>query len=401
MEDEHFAKLLSQVADLIEHELPHKLLETLEQREIGREECFEALLAHYRARPLRTVRNSELEHPRGRASGDQWVCRPAEDPPGFLCKGPGLVNLGQVETCQAVFRLQIPSDRFTDREMVVADLQVADSTAKVEGGLLARREVKVGDFETGSAWTDLCLDFLYEKTLRLDFKIDWKGQVPLFFREVLVQERVDRKLDFQDRKLDHSIFRSPSGRKVSLSAVHQAHLSNSLFVTSHRSALSEAAENSQLTVLLMHTQSSEWRFLRLLLQKRLKLLTEEFVFPQVLSDPVPVGLKQSLINQVLSWGTQLRDVRLAICGCDQSWPAVVVAKIGVLQPFSTAIAGSGHQHTMLLNAENPFTQRILNLAETDDVMAAYLLCRQFLLQIGSTERVDSRLALQAWRQAKK
>jgi hypothetical protein len=403
VEDEHFAKLMTRVSELVEDELSPKLFAELEKRDSGRGPICAALSAHFGARPLRTLACNQLIHPRGEAYSDHWIALPEKHPPGFICDGPSLVDLGDVKFLEVVFRLGLPADNYTSDELVVAEVGVATSPGKKV--YLARQEVRVQDFDKHQSWTDVVLEIPYDRSLRPNLTIDWKGLVPLILKEIQLREPVARKREWSEAERQSFAFRTTSGKKATLATVLEAHRTGSLYLAPCETALTQAAENSNLTVLQAELDSAEWSLLRVLLDSDPRWLSREYVFPRRINHQVSRELVKSIKDLARSWGVDIRQVLLARSCCQQDWPALLVSETGALDRLEdTDCVRPGSWKTekkvMLLNADEPRVERILRLAEEQTALAAFLLMKHFLSQRGLPEQVDATLALEAWKQVK-
>lgn len=403
VQDEHFAQLMSRVGEMAETDLPERLFAELESRDTNRDPVCAALSTHYGARPLRSLDSNDLSHPRGEAAGlGLWVGRPGEHAQGLLCDGPALEDLGPLERCEAVFRMRTPSDAYTDGELEVAGILVS---ALGTPGTLAQRELRVKDFQTTSEWTEFVLEWSYDRTQRLDFRVDWKGQVPLVIGGIQVREPTTRKADWSPSQLASASFRTVQGTKVSLSSVLEAHKQGRLTVATSNTALSEQAEHSGFTVLQMDVGGAEYSLLKLVTGSTPPCLRDRYVMPEVIDTEVPRALRDHLKTLAQALNLALRDVRLGRSCCGQDWPALLVDEIGRLELRSEANRPPQRSSTiqkkiLVLNAEHPAVERVVAIVDEQAALAAYLLLKHFLCQSGVSADRDTALALAAWGQIK-
>ena len=400
VQDEHFAKLMTKVRELIESELPQRLFAELEARDNKRESLCEALSTHYGARPLRTIVSNQLIHARGEADGENWVAWPTKHPKGLICDGPSVEDLGEVSRCEAVFRLRLPPDKYTSPEEFVAKIGV--TTVANRERYLVHQSVYVKDFDSRQDWTDFILTVPYSRSDLLDFLVDWKGEVPLVFKEIRLREPVKDKRDLSAIELNTLAFRTASNQRISSAEILRAHHSKSLYLAPRCTFLTEAALDAGKTVLLVEPNSAEHQFLGVLLKSTPLWLAQSYALPQVADEDIQSSLKQSLKSLVQSWNIDLRDVRLATSCCDQDWSALMVTEIGKLEVLKKAnqVVGHSGKRILVLNAQHSAVQRLLGLAQTRVALAGFLLMKLFLVQGGVSDQMDSQLALRAWREMK-
>lgn len=400
VQDEHFVKLMTKVKGLIERDLPQRLFSELEKRDSNRDPICMALCAHYGARPLRSLKSGQLIHKRGQNQGENWIAWPQKHPKGLICDGPELEDLGPITGLEAIFRLRLPSDNYTSEELKVARIGV--STKANRSQYLVHRDVYVKDFEPHLNWTDFSLTVPYNRSDFLDFLVDWSGEVPLIFKEVLLSEPVKEKRELSQSELDSPAFRTCDGQRISTTEVQRAHRSKRLYLAPVSSTLTEAAQATGLTVLLAEPNSAECNLLKVLLGSEPMWLAHSYVLPQITEHDVSPELKQTLRNIALALNLELRDIRLAKSCCQQEWTALLVSEIGQLQKLEdcdrlSAKTQNSGKKVLTLNSEHSAVQRLLLLAKTRAPLAAFLLLKHFLIQRGFTGKVDSDLALRTWR----
>lgn len=392
VEDEGFAKLLTRVAELVEKELPEMLFAELEERDSQRETVCHALAGHYGWRPLRVLSNTDLSHPHGEARGEDWVAIPGEHPAGLICAGPGLAELGQEQTCEAVFRLRIPSDNYTDPETEVAVITVALGKKSS-----LTQDLRHKHFDQEMEWNEFVINFSYDPAHRLDFRVDWKGQVPLTLKEVEIRQPALRRGQWGQLELAAEAFRTPGGLKVSLRDVLLAQKEQRLLVAAATTPLVEALEEKEYLILKALPGDPEWALLVALLGQQPKRVELQYVYPLEVESEAPPALRLALQGLAPAWGGKLRDVRLARSCCSQDWPAILVTEFGQLERLSEVkLSRRGKGEVLVLNCEHASVQRVLSLAEKQTELAAYLLVKHFLLQSGLNPDLDAELALRAW-----
>ena len=402
VEDEQFARLMTKVTDLIERELPEKLFAELENTEDKRDSLFAALGVHFAARPLRVLTVSDLLHKRGEAYGDDWIAWPERHIAGRMCDGPTLPYLGPVKALDAIFRLSLAPDTYTEEDRKVAKIGVVNTADLTK--YIVHKELFVSDFKSEGGWTNFPLKVPYGEEMQLDFLVYWEGEVPLIFRDVTLQEPLSTERKMSETEWQTPALRSSSGKKLSAAKILRAHEDKKLFLAPVRSALSEAAENSGLTTLLVQAESAELSFLEHLINEEPLWLAQNYVFPLVSEETVLPALQQSLKSLCLGFQIQLREVRLGRSCCQQNWSALLVSEIGQLERLqeSLSIKKSNSIKTvkriLVLNSDSTDIQRLLKLADTQSALAAFLLVKHILLQTGASVEMDSTLAIRAWRE---
>ncbi len=402
VQDDHFARLMTRVGEMVETELPGRLFAELENRDSQRDPVCLALSAHYGARPLRRLRSNHFTHPRGEAAGDHWVGRPGLHSAGLLCDGPAVEDLGAVQRFEVAFCLGVPSDAYTEADLSVAEITVGETGTT---NILVRRELKVKDFSEGSGWSEFVLEVAYGRSQRLDFRVDWKGLVPLFFNEVQLREPAPRRRDWSAAGLRSLAFRTVQGGKASVSSVLEAHRRGQLVVATSSTALSDQAEQSGFMVLKMDVGGAEFSLLKLIVGSEPIKLRDSYVMPEVIESEVPKALRDCLKLLAPALGIELREVRLGLSCCGQDWPVLLLKEIGQLELRSDAArlprpSRSKVKNIMVINAEHPAVERIRSLVDEQAALAAFLLLKHFLGQSGVTAEADSALALAAWKLVK-
>ena len=399
VQDEHFAKLMKRVGDLIENELPQRLFLELEHREDDRWPVCQALTTHYGARPIRTLLSNDLEHSTGEALENSWVAWPQKHQPGLMGGGPSVENLDQLRGLEVVFRLRLPTDNYTSRELPVAQIKVAtpDKTA------LVHRDLTVEDFRPKGEWTEFILALDYGPRTPVNFCLDWPGEVPLLLDEIRLREPSQRKRSWSEGELQSLAFRTVRGEKCSLGQVLRASQNNKLAVETRPSLLTDQAENSDMTVLKISQDSPEHALLQELIGSKPVELRGEYVFPQILEAEVSAAFQESLSLLAQSWNIELTEVLLGRSCCDQNWPALLIERRGQLERLSDTTHArtstwKSQKRVLVINDDHTAVQRILSLATEQPPLAAFLLFKHFFLQDGISAQLDADLALSAWRQ---
>lgn len=400
VEDENFAKVMSRVGELIESELAEKLFESLERPQKERGQICACLAAHYGWQPIISFGNQELSHAQGEAEGDDWIALPDKHPPGRLCYGPYSREVGE-GVHEAVFRLAVPQDAYTDPKTAVCELDVYASESE---SILASLALTWGDFEPHRRFQEFVLEFQTEPHQQLEFRTNWPGLVPVRHRRVLVRRPVGRKRRWSSAELARKIFRSPSGKPITLAQCRQASGDDKLSTAQSHSTLVEALEGEGHLVVAAAPGCPDWELMKALLGTSPREACREFVAPQPYEGQhsLGTGLVEVLGDLAGAWGGRLRDLRLGQSGCGQDWAAVLVGEFGRLDRLAEVALPQGgffsrEKRVLVLNVEQARVERLLSLSHKDPHLAGYLMVKHFLLPTGVTAELDSELALRAWK----
>lgn len=399
VEDDNFAKVMRRIEAMISEELPDHLFRELEQTDKERAPLCRALMAHFGWQTLRSYCSEELSHKDGQQDGEDWLVLPEVHQAGTVSFGPYTREFEPGEY-EAVFQLRVPPDSYTEAGTEVCDLRVyileSDNT-------LARRILTWADFHPHRGYQQFVLKFSTQSNEQLEFTTHWPGHVALRQRAVSVRRLARHPRKWTASQLVSGIFRSSQGASLSLEQCRKALRASKLLTAPAQSALTEALEKADFTVVKAPPDGAEEELLEALLEQRPPRALEEYALP------LPTEIHRAEVTLLRektrllagAWGGELADLRGVVPGCEQDWSALLVSTPGQLERLEEVLlpaAGlfSKGKQVLVVNVEHPQILRILTLAKSEPQLAAYLLVKQFFRQRGLTPELDSELALRAW-----
>lgn len=395
VEDENFQKVSSRVQAMLEKELVTHLFSRISKLEEP-EALFGALLSHFGWHRVRRWRPCDLGHHTGEAHEECRRVSPGRDTPGLMVvDAPGLGGLAEPPD-EIVLSFSVPPDIYTPAEQRVCRCFVYDLEEKSE---LCFLELRWGDFRPGYGVHNFALSFTPRPGQKLDFRVEWGGEIPLMFHALELRRRVTRELSFTSQQSAIPLFQTAGSRLATVAEVLEAQGAGRLWFVSASCTLATRLQENENLVILASPHTREWEFLTLLLGAEPRRAELELVAP-VVHDNQPemmAPFEQAVAELARQWGGDVQELSWAAPDCRQSWFALLLPGLSEVSRYELARSIRPGPMTMVLNSEHPLANQVRALAERDPYAAAYLVSKQFLSQSELTAEMDSRLALSAWR----
>ena len=206
------------------------------------------------------------------------------------------------------------------------------------------------------------------------------------------------------RRGDAVVARSPAGRELTWKQLDGSHEDRAVYVTRHRSHLTDVLEQRGRTVVAEHAAATTSALLPLGLGPNLELVRVDErlclpVAPGQAPDPSQQRLAEVTRRLLAAEGAKVGPVVYGSFAYPGSSVAdrVAVAMAAMDEPAPVAEAvqlGRGffsRARTLVLNAAHPTVESLVRLAGREPELAAYLLVKHFFLGHHLDEALDTRL----------
>lgn len=388
VQDARFATLMAEVREIASGELPDLLLEQLEQRLRENQDAglhYAAATALFGWPFRRRWAAAALSHRDGEAEGNGWRAVPGRHGSGHICFGPYLTDL-EPGDWHARFRLRCEADGPGD----VAQLEVYDGASNC---LLQMCNLKREDFPRPDRAYDISLAFRAAQGQKLEFRVYWRGQHPLWMEqvEVLGGERS------KPRGLERALFRTPSGAEVSLQRALAARPCLTAWETG---PLVQSLEEQGKLVLRARPGDGSWALLEALFDQPPLPAALHWCLPrpagrQIEQETAP--LRAAVLKLACATGARISEVRLAHFDSPERVAGKAVpdelTPTGELDLLPAGLLA--RPAVLALNLDHRLAKTLIEVGQMEPCLAAYLLLKLFLRPDAEE---DARLALLTWRQ---
>ncbi|GMU56239.1 MAG: hypothetical protein AMXMBFR33_53850 [Candidatus Xenobia bacterium] len=388
VQDARFATLMAEVREIASGELPDLLLEQLERRLQENQDAgmhYAAATALFGWPIRRRWTGAELSHRDGEAEGDSWRAVPGRHGSCHICYGPYVADLEPGDSV-ARFRLRCEADVPGE----VAQLDVYDAASNCQ---FIVRNLKSEDFPHRDRACDISLAFRAFQGNKLEFRVSWHGQHPLWVEQVEVLGGARQK----PRRLERTLFRTPAGAEVSL---REALAARPCLTAWETGPLVQALEEQGNLVLKARPGEGSWALLEALFDQPPVPAAQNWCLPRPADrqlEQQAAPLRAAVQKLACSNGARISQVRLAHFDSPERVAGKAVpGELTVTGELDRLPAGLlSRPAELALNLDHPLLATLLEVSQKEPCLAAYLLLKLFLRP---DAQEDARLALQTWRQ---